>query len=186
MGYLAARGYLGDEPPDWVLADLAVIARGAPCGAPLCGVTPQGLILPSAVADHFMSRRRQEWERWLPVRACACGHIFKVHPGPPGMAFYEARPDGLIGSHVGSITLAPDHRQRKAPGGPRGQGQMPEIARQVRPTLPGWTVKESDACLACGRLLADTIASRPVTPRPAGPATPAGQAAAAHLVLAAS
>lgn len=167
--YLAARGYLGDEPPDWVLAELAALARGARCGK-LCGVTPEGLIRPSAVADHFMTRRRQQWERWLPVWACACGRTFKLHPGPPGMAFYETRPDGLLGDRVGDITLAPGPRQPKALSISRGQGQMPEITRQLRPAPPLWTVKESDACPACMRLFADTIAGRPVTPRPARPA----------------
>ena len=143
--YLAMRGYLDPDAdggvPDWVLAELAEIAHEKPCGGPGCSATADGFLSPSPAADHFLQRRQQEWERWLPRWACTCGRTFKVSPEPPGTAFYAITPDGMLGDLAGHVT--PDAKRR--------------------------TVKHSGACPGCGRLFADTIAGRPVTPRAATP-----------------
>jgi hypothetical protein len=141
--YLAMRGWLDGEWPDWLLADLAALAREKPCG-PVCRATPDGFLNPSDAADHFMTRRREEWERWLPVWACACGMAFKVNREGTGAAFYETGPDGLMGDLVGCVTA--DARRN---------------------------IKDSGDCPGCGRLFADTIAGRPVTPRAEQPKAPA-------------
>ncbi|MGH3281925.1 MAG: hypothetical protein ACRDNW_22705, partial [Trebonia sp.] len=146
--YLAMRGYLDPDAdggvPAWVLAELAEIAHEKPCGGPGCSVTADGFLSPSPAADHFLQRRQQEWERWLPRWACTCGRTFKVCPEPPGTAFYAITPDGMLGDLAGHVT--PDARRR--------------------------TVKHSGACPGCGRPFADTIAGRPVAPRAVEP-TPA-------------
>jgi hypothetical protein len=91
-----------------------------------------------------MNRRQEEWERWLPVWACACGMAFKVNRVAPGVAFYEADADGLMGDLAGYVTADA-----------RGN------------------VKDSCARPGCGRLFADTIAGRLVTPRARKPEPPA-------------
>ena len=147
LNYLARRGWLetDDGIPDWLVADLAALAQEKPCG-PLCRTTtPDGFLYPSDVADHFMTRRQEDWERWLPVWACVCGRRYKVVPGYPRAAFHVAAPDGLLGDLAGYVT--PDAKRR--------------------------AVKDSDACPGCGRLFADTIAGRPVTPLAKQPKPPA-------------
>lgn len=138
--FLAMRCYLdpdADEYPAWVLAELAGIAREEPCGDPICRTIPDGFLHPSAVADHFLARRQEDWERWVPVWACNCGRTFKVTRESPGTAFYQAREDGLMGGNAGCVKV----------------------------DVKGQKIKGSDACPGCGRLFADTIAGRPVTPR---------------------
>jgi hypothetical protein len=134
--FLVARGYLDPDPgewPDWVLADLAALYQAGPCpGCP-------GPVNGSTLADHFEARKQQEHRRWqeeharsVPVWACDCGRPFKILREPPGIGFYEARPDGLMGSWAGYA--APDSRRRKA--------------------------RRSDPCPGCGRGLAETIAGQ--------------------------
>jgi hypothetical protein len=119
------------EDEEWDLAflmELAEIARN-PCSA--CR-TPEGLCrTPDEVADHYLERRQQEWERSVPTWTCDCGRLFKVLPGAPGDSFYDARDDGQLG----------------------------DLAGYVRHDARG-RVKHSDACPGCGRVLADTISAR--------------------------
>jgi hypothetical protein len=132
--YLAMRGWLdpdAGEWPDGLLAELAGIAQGNPCGD-TCFTTPDGYLNPSVVADHFTQRRQEEWERSLPVWTCACGQDFKMLADQglgPSESFYEAAADGLLGDHAGGV-------RRNAKG----------------------RVTHSGACPGCGRRFADALA----------------------------
>lgn len=126
---LAMRGYLdadAGECPDWVLSELAELYQGGPCEScpgPLNGTT---------LADHFLDRKQEAYERWVPTWTCECGRKFKVLREPPGIAFYEPRGDGLLGDIAGYIK--PDSKRRK--------------------------VKHSDLCPGCTRRFADAIAGQ--------------------------
>ena len=131
--YLAMRGYLdpdAEDYPCWVLAELAGLAREEPCG-PLCLTIADGYVHPSSVADHFYTRRQEEWERALPQWACGCGHRYKVIPqsGWPGDQYFEPGPDGLLGDEAGSVQVNAKGR-----------------------------VSHSGACPYCGARFADTVA----------------------------
>ena len=145
--FLAMRGYLdpdGEDYPAWVLAELAEIAQETPADGHGHRTTPEGFLNPSAAADHFMDRREQEWEHWLPEWACNCGRQFKLSAEAPGIAFYDARPDGQLGDLAGDVR--PDTRKGK-------EGK----------------VRHSDPCPGCGIPFADTIAGHPVTPQAGKP-----------------
>ncbi|GAA1614304.1 hypothetical protein GCM10009733_008130 [Nonomuraea maheshkhaliensis] len=127
--YLAMRGYLdpnGDEFPDWVLAELADLYQAGTCES--CPGTLTG----STLADHFLSRKQEEYERSVPTWECNCGRKFKVLPEPRGEAYFEARADGLMGDLIGYVRL--DSQRQKA--------------------------KHSDACPDCKHKFADTIAEQ--------------------------
>lgn len=124
---LCWRGYLDpedDEIPAEVVAELTELAKEGPCAfcpAPL---------RPDALADHWVARKQEEYERSLPTWTCDCGAVFKLlSEWGNQQAFYEARDDGLLGDRVGFIRH--DGKRR---------------------------VKHSDACPDCGRSFAVTIA----------------------------
>lgn len=127
--YLAMRGYLDpdvEELPHWVLAELADLYQGGPCQS--CPGTLSG----SNLADHFLNRKQEEYERSVPTWACGCGRTFKVLAEPRSEAYFEARPDGLMGDLVGHVRL--DSKRQK--------------------------VKHSDACPGCKHRFADTVAEQ--------------------------
>jgi len=88
--------------------------------------------LPQAIADHWIARRRDEYERAAPVWECACGARYKCPAwwGNPE-EFYHITADGLVGERAGTV-------KRTSKG----------------------KVKQSDCCPACDRRFADTIADR--------------------------
>ncbi|MEV4116319.1 hypothetical protein [Nonomuraea sp. NPDC049695] len=127
--YLTMRGYLdpdGDEFPAWVLAELAELYHAGACE--FC----PGALTGSTLADHFLTRKQEEYERSIPTWVCECGWTFKVLPDPRGEAYFAARADGLLGDLIGYIRL--DSTRQK--------------------------VKHSDACPGCTRTFADTIAGQ--------------------------
>lgn len=127
--YLAMRGYLdpdAEEWPNWVLADLAGLYQAGPCQ--FCSEPLNG----SDLADHFLARKQEQWERSVPAWTCDCGRKFKVIPSGPGEEYYEARGDGLMGGIVGCVKLDPKRQK----------------------------VKHSDACPDCKRRFADTVADQ--------------------------
>jgi hypothetical protein len=86
----------------------------------------------SDLADHFLALKQDEYERSLPTWGRDCGAVYKILlVFGIHEHFFAVRDDGLLGDEVGVIT-------RKSKG---------EVSR-------------SDACPACGRRFADTIADR--------------------------
>ena len=88
--------------------------------------------LPQAIADHWIARRRNEYERAAPIWECACGAQYKC-PDWWGNAeeFYHITVDGLVGDWAGAV-------KRNSKG----------------------KATHSDRCPTCGRRFADTIADR--------------------------
>jgi hypothetical protein len=113
-----------DEIPDDVFRELAELWRAGPCG--IC----PGWGNPGALADHFLARKQEEWERSVPSWACDCGALYKRITEWQTQHFYKTTGDyGLLGDLAGTV-------RRNAKG----------------------QVKQSGACPACGRKFADTIA----------------------------
>jgi hypothetical protein len=84
------------------------------------------------LAHHFMGCKEEEYDRALPTWTCECGAPFKLmHTFGDAWEFCQPDEDGLSGDQVGAIAL--DSKGR---------------------------VKRSDACPACGRSFAGTIARR--------------------------
>jgi hypothetical protein len=130
---LVMRGWLDPDSggiPDWILADLARLAREPACG-PLCQAAGE-YRHPSSIADHFLDRRQADWDRAMPVWECDCGRRYKLAVEPPGLAFYELAEDGR-------------------PGDPAGDVELDAAGRKVR---------NSGSCPACRRRYADTITDR--------------------------
>lgn len=120
------------EWPDELLGQLATLAVAGRCDPVLCPRRVTGSVL----ADHWMTRRQEEWERSLPVWTCDCGRGFKVVHADHlagGDLYHDALPDGLLGEQVGS----------------------------VRSNSKG-KVTHSDACPGCGVSFAVTIARQTV------------------------
>lgn len=121
--FLAFRGSWepGDGgliPPGMV--DELITAALDPC--PACRAVDGLCRNGSDLADHWEHRRRQAWERSLPVWACPCGRPFKVVPGlGADEIYFQACEDGLFGEVAGHV--------RRAKG----------------------LVTRSDACPGCGR-----------------------------------
>ena len=94
---LAWRGYfdLDDIPGDLVaeLAEIASTGRCDSCPGPMC---------PDNLADHWLNRKQQEWERTIPTWTYDCGQVYKVLPGDE---FYEAAEGGLLGDPAGCIAV---------------------------------------------------------------------------------
>jgi hypothetical protein len=131
---LAWRGWWepGDDDasvPDWLVAELTEIAQ-RPCE--VC-VTEAGWCRhPDEVADHFLARRQEEWERSWPTWECMCGRVFKVLAGAE--EFYDLADDGLVGDHVGRIRRDSKGRVKHSDVCP-GCGRVfaETIAEQTRP-----------------------------------------------------
>lgn len=109
------------------IAELLDIYRAGPCEH-LC----LWFDLPQAIADHWIARRRDEYERAAPVWECACGARYKCPAwrGNPE-EFYHITADGLAGDLAGAV-------KRNSKG----------------------EATHSDDCPACGRRFADTIADQ--------------------------
>ncbi|WP_219505176.1 hypothetical protein [Nonomuraea ceibae] len=106
------RGYLDpdrEEFPAWVLAELAELYHAGACEFCLGPLTGSGL------ADHFLNRKQEEYERSIPVWACKCGWAFNVLPEPRGEAYFAARADRLLGDLIGYIRLDPPGRRSSTP-----------------------------------------------------------------------
>jgi hypothetical protein len=124
---LAWRGYFDlDDIPAGLLSELAELA-----GEGLCDFCP-GPMCPDNLADHWLNRKQQEWERTIPTWTCGCGRVYKVLQSTAtggGDDFYEAVEDGLLGDPAGCIAV--DSKGR---------------------------VKHSDVCRGCGIKFAQTVA----------------------------
>jgi len=138
---LAMRGYLDpdeDEIPPDVARELAELATEGVCGTCLGRD-----LLPDALADHFLVRKQEEWERGVPVWECDCGAPYKVIPDNAfqgGDELYEAREDDLFGDLAGRI-----RRDRKG------------------------RIKHSDTCGKCGASFAETMTRQTRSPAQLAP-----------------
>ena len=112
--YLAFRGSWepGDSDGfvDPEMVSELIAAALDPC--PVCR-TEDGLCRNgSDLADHWEHRRRQAWERSLPVWACPCGRPFKVVPEFGAETYFEACEDGLFGDVAGYVKRAKERVTR--------------------------------------------------------------------------
>jgi hypothetical protein len=113
--------------PSWVLAQLAALWQEGPCDeCPVWG--------PHALADHFMGRKRREYERALPAWTCDCGAVFKLLGWGGRREFYRLGDDGMLGDEAGGIHL--DSKGR---------------------------IQHSDSCPGCGRPFAETVSRQTKT-----------------------
>jgi hypothetical protein len=111
-----------DEADRGVIEELTDLAREGN----LCCATPECL------ADHWLARQQEAYERSLPIWTCDCEAVYKVLPARGGEEqFFRAEDDGMLGDFIDTI-------RRDAKG----------------------RVKQSGACLDCGRRFADTIAQQ--------------------------
>jgi hypothetical protein len=123
---LCWRGYIESDDDDEIdqqtIEELTALVREGN----LCCATPDCL------ADHWLARQQETYERSLPTWTCDCGTAYKLLPVSGGEEqFFGTADNGLLGDLIGTI-----HRDAK--GG----------------------VKRSGACRDCGRRFADTIARR--------------------------
>jgi hypothetical protein len=126
---LCWRDYLDpdeDEIPVEVIEELTRLWHEGPCDA--C----PGWGSADALADHFLGRKQQEYERSLPSWQCDCGAVYKTLTGwMNAEGFYATTDDGMFGDLVGIV-------KRDSKG----------------------RVKHSDTCPGCGQPFAETIAPR--------------------------
>ncbi len=155
------RGYLDpdeDEIPAEVAAELAETAREGTCR--LCLVP---VLTADALADHYLGRKQEEYERSLPVWACGCGAAYKklatwgqnedlyraVDDSAHGPLCAAAEPPGLADCphpSCASILFG-------------GGSLLGERAGEIRRNAGG-QVAHSDSCPACGTPFAAVTASR--------------------------
>jgi hypothetical protein len=155
------RGYLGpdeDEIPAEVAAGLAEMAREGTCRLCLAPV-----LTADALADHYLGRKQEEYERSLPVWTCGCGAAYKkvatwgsnedlyqaVDGSVHGPLCAEAEPPGLA-----------DCPHRSCASILFGGGSLlGDRAGEIRRNAKG-QVTQSGACPACGTPFAVVTAAR--------------------------
>ena len=116
-----------EDIPGTVFYELAELWAAGPCD--LC----PGWGNPGALADHFMARKQEEWERFgIAPWWCDCDAIYKPLDEFGATTFYQ--------------TTGPD-------------GRLDEPAGIIKRNSKG-KVKRSDSCPKCGRSFADTIDRR--------------------------
>jgi len=154
---LAWRGWWepGDEDsfvPDELVTELIEAAR-APCE--VCS-TPEGVCsTPDEVADHFLARKQEEWERSWPAWACNCGHVYKLL----NEEFFEVADNGFHGPFCAGMAGEQDCPHPSCASILLG-GHLPgDRAGCIRRGSKN-RVKHSDACRGCGCKFADTIADQ--------------------------
>jgi hypothetical protein len=140
--------------PDDLVAELAEIAQ-RPC--PVC-ITDEGFCrTPDEVADHFLARRQEEWERSWPVWTCDCGHAYKVLPEMGREDFYEVADNGF---HGPLCLVADDPCEHESCAEIFHVGCLPgDRVGFIRRNSKG-QVKHSDVCRGCGRAFATVMAAQ--------------------------
>ena len=156
------RGHLDlddeEDIPAEVAAELDEMAREGTCGLCLAAA-----LTPDALADHYLGRKQQEYERSLPVWTCGCGAPYKklatwgsnedlyraVDDGAHDPLCQAAEPPGIADCPHGSCASI-------LFGGGTLLGQpVGEIRRNAK-----GQVTHSDPCPACGVPFAAVTASR--------------------------
>jgi len=155
------RGHLdldGEEIPDWVAAELADIAGEGTCRLCLAPV-----LTADALADHYLGRKQEKYERSLSVWTCGCGAAYKK------LASWGANED--LYRAVDDSAHGPLCRAAEPPGiadCPHGSCAsilfgggtlLGEPAGEIRRNAKG-QVTHSDPCPACGMPFAAVTASR--------------------------
>lgn len=155
------RGHLdpdGEEIPDEVAVELAEIAREGTCR--LC-LAPA--LTADALADHYLSRKQEEYERSLPAWTCGCGAAYKklatwganedlyqaVDDSAHGPLCRAAQPPGIADCPHGSCASI------LFGGGTLLGERAGQIRRNARDQ-----VTHSDPCPACGTPFAAVTAAR--------------------------
>lgn len=115
-----------DYPAD-VLAELAELAKAGPCE--ICPRWPN----PDALADHFITRKRNEWIRSLPIWTCYCGRPYKRITDWGTTCYYPALADGLLGDCAGKSHVTPKGKVKQSDACPCGRSFAETVTRQADP-----------------------------------------------------
>jgi hypothetical protein len=116
-----------EEYPPSVLAKLAELAEAGPCED--CPGWPN----PDVLAQHFVTRKLQEWERSLPTWTCDCGAVYKPVTEWGATRYWHARPDGLLGDVVGDVRTNSKGKVKHSGACPCGRSFAETVARQTAP-----------------------------------------------------
>ena len=153
---LCWRGHLeldeDEEIPADMQADMIEIAVEGTCDRCLSPT-----LTPDALADHFLGRKKDEYDRSLPVWACECGAAYKVLP-PCGdfEDLFQLIDDDMRGplcaaSEPRARAACPHASCREVLFG--GGGLVGDRLGQIRRNAKG-QVRHSDSCPGCGKLFA--------------------------------
>lgn len=153
---LCWRGHLeldeDEDIPAGIEADLIEIAAEGTCDH-----CHSFRLTPHALADHFLGRKKDEYDRSLPAWACGCGAAYKVLPqwgdfedlfqlidddmrGPVCAASQPPAPAACPHASCDEILFG-------------GGGLVGDHVGQVRRNAKG-QVRHSDPCPSCGKLFA--------------------------------